>query len=394
MARRFSAHRKSATGLTRRSISEGRLPLILWLLCLPLSSAAQVNPRGAGFGIETNLAAGRVLKHTSKFRAPVPPVSTAVELNFIQHTYGRQRWHRSRHFPVPGFGVTYTNYGIDSIYGRCVSFYPNLQFLLVHGKRLEWTLRAGFGGGFVTRHYERAPSWDTLNNAIGSRLNNFTTFATDLRYRLSDHLDLQAGANFSHISNAAFRQPNLGVNMCGGHIGVRYYPVTSRVVKSEYDPPPLRRRWLAQARLGLTANESGSADGPLYPVYLASVYASRRWHSYNKLLIGFDYSYHSRIYAFLRNNEILPGEEKKNAWKGSAFIGNEFLFGRFGVVLQVGVYLKNAYLRLAPYYEKLGGNIYILQRERGIVKELFGSALLKTHLTQAEMAEFGIGVGF
>lgn len=355
---------------------------------------AQDNKPWAGFAVETNVIGGKVLKHTQKFRAPVPALSTGIDINFVHRTAGKRAWQRNRNFPVIGFGFTYTNYGIDSIYGQSFAVYPNIEFPIIRKNNFEWTIRAGYGGGYVTRSYERAPSWDTFNTAIGSRLNNFTQFMTDLRYRASEHLELQLGANFSHISNAAFRQPNLGVNLYGGHIGLRYYPVTNRVIKNEYHDAPLSNRWLIQTKLGLTATESGFTDGPLYPVYLGSVFVSRRWKSYNKMMAGFDYSYHNKIYAFLRNNEIHPGDEKKHSWKGSVFVGNEFLFGRVGVLLQVGFYVKEAYLRLSPVYQKLGSNYYIIQNEHGFCKELFVFGLLKTHLTQAELAEFGVGFGF
>ncbi len=355
---------------------------------------AQSNPPWAGFAVEANWIGGKVLKHTKKFVAPVPALSNAIDINFLHQTAGKRAWQRNRNFPVVGIGFTYTDYGIDSIYGKCFAVYPNIEFPIIRKGGLEWTVRVGYGGGFVTRHYERAPSWDTINTAIGSRLNNFTQFMTDLRYRVNEYVDVQVGANFSHISNAAFRQPNLGINLYGAHVGLRYYPATSRVIKNEYRDSALSNRWLVQAKLGLTATEGGFTDGPLYPVYLSSLYTSRRWGSFNKLAFGFDYSYHNKIYAFMRNNEIFPGEERQHSWKGSVFVANEFLFGRVGVWLQVGVYVKQAYLRLSPVYQKLGSNYYIVQREHGALKEIYAFGLLKTHLSQAELAEFGLGFGF
>ena len=74
-------------------------------------------------------------------------------------------------------------------------------------------------------------------------------------------------------------------------------------------------------------------------------------------------------------------------------IGNEFLLGRVGIMLQIGVYLKEGALPVDKYYEKLGCNFYVVQRETGPIKELFLSILLKTHKTQAELAEVGLGIG-
>jgi len=337
---------------------------------------------------------GRIFKHTENFKAPVPDFSGAFELDFIQQTYGKKAWEQRRHFPVVGFGVAYTDYGNDRILGKCISVFPYLQFPLVKGKKLEWTLRMGFGLGYATRHYERAPVWDTINNAIGSHLNNYTCFATDLRYHISDHWDIQAGGNFSHISNASLRTPNLGINFYGAHVGFRYYPVTAHPERILRKLAPQKNRWLAQVRMGLALKENSQPNGPLYPVYLVSAYASRRYASKNKFFAGLDYSYHSEIYAFLKNNEVDPGNEKKKSWKSAVFAGNEFLFGRVGIMLQLGVYLKQASLTNDPYYEKLGANFYLLQQENGVLKECAFSILLKTHKTQAELAEFGLVVGF
>jgi hypothetical protein len=348
----------------------------------------------AGWGVEANIMAGKVLKHTKKFRADVPDLSTAYEINFTQQTYGTKDWQQRRGYPVLGFGIAYTNYGIDSIYGKCISIYPNLQVPIIRGKKIEWTFRAAFGLGYATRKYERYGTWDTLNTAIGSHFNNYTFFATDLRYRINKHWDVQIGGNFSHMSNAAFRMPNLGINLYGAHVGLRYFPVTSQPERIKKDLKPLKNRWLVQARVGISATELGPPDGPLYPIYLVSGYASKRYHSKNKVFAGIDYSYHSHIYQFLRNNEIHVGEEKANSWKGSIFAGHEFLFGHLGIMLQIGVYYKQPYLALDKYYQKLGGNVYLIQREKGFVKEMYASALLKTHKTQAELVEMGLGFGF
>jgi hypothetical protein len=252
------------------------------------------------------------------------------------------------------------------------------------------------GIGYVSRYYTRAPVWDTANIAIGTPLNNYTLFMTDLRYRLNKNWDLQLGANFSHISNAAFRAPNLGVNLYGAHIGLRYFPVTSTPFCVKRQLPKLKNRYLFQARLGLGLNGFQAAGGPLFPTYLASAYVSRRWLGKNKMFAGIDYSYHTAIYAFLRNNEIDVGREAQHSWKSSVYIGNEFLLGRrVGFLLQLGYHIKQAELTVgAPYYEKLGFNYYILQKESGPLKELYLSVLIKANQTVAELVEWGVGFSF
>lgn len=352
------------------------------------------NQEGAGFGIETNAMAGSVFKHTEKFTLPIPSLSTAYELNMVWQTCGRKQWHQRVKFPVWGIGLTYTDYGIDAIYGHAIGIYPNLQVPLIKGNKWEWTIRFGMGIGIISKHFSRGPDWDTLNVAIGSKVNNFSLFMTDLRYHVNKHLDLQAGVNFSHISNGTYHLPNLGINMYGGHIGIRYFPVTSQPVCTMRDLKSLPSRWLLQGRFSMGLTEGGAPLGPVYKVYLATVYMSKRWHSKNKIFAGLDYSYHEDIYAFMRNNELETGHESQFAWKSAIVGGAEFGVGCMGIILQGGVYIHEAVLKQDPYYEKIGAHIYLVQNEQGLLKEVFLSAMLKTHKANAELAEFGIGFGF
>lgn len=371
-----------------------RFSLLAFIFFFLLNHASAQNAPWSGFSIETNAVSGKMIKHTKKFRTDMPPHSSAYEVNFLLHSYGRKSWQQRRNYPVVGFGFTYTNYGLDSVYGKCFAIYPNVTLPLVRAKRLEWTIRFGFGLGYATKHFERYPVWDTLNTAIGSAINNYTLVMTDLRYRINKHWDVQVGGNFSHMSNAAFRTPNLGINMYGAHVGLRYSPVTSQPQLIKKNWLPLKNRWLIQARIGIAGTELAAPDGPLYPMYITSLYISKRYLSVNKAFAGLDYYYDPHLYAFYRNNEIYAGEEKKHARFPSIYIGNEFLFGHVGVFLQAGYYLLNGKEKDTPYYEKIGGNLYIIQREKGILKELYGSALLKAHLTQAELVELGLGLGF
>lgn len=366
------------------------------IICLFFSEklCAQPFEKGAGIGIEVNALAGKVFKHTQKFKAPIPDITTGIEANLVWKTQGNEAWQQRRNYPTVGIGLSFINYGIDSIYGKAIGVYPNVELPLIRGKKLEWTCRMGFGFSYATKRYETAPSWDTINNAVGSHVNNFTLFNTTIRYKINKHWDVQAGFAFYHISNASLRLPNLGINTASAVVGFRYFPVSNEPKKIHRDLKSLKNRLLLQARVGISAIEYGTNDGPLYPIYIGSLYASKRYAGKNKIFGGVDISYHNHIYSFQVNNEINPGNEKANSWKSSAFLGNEFLVGRFGIMMQVGYYLKQAMLKLDPYYFKLGTNIYIIQQEEGLVKELAYAVLLKSHQFQAEFVEMGLGFGF
>lgn len=357
--------------------------------------AQEINPM-QGFGVEANVLGGRVVKHTVKFRAPIPPLSSAIDMNFLWKTYGKRDWQARRRYPQVGIGVTYTDYGLSQVLGNCVGVYPNIQFPLLKRKYVEWTMRIGDGLGYVTRKYQETSPIDTLNNAIGSHLNDFAIFMTDVRFHIDEHWQVQVGANFTHISDASFHQPNLGINMAGLHFGVQYFPVTCCPKVLEHELPKLSNRWLIEFRYGMAFKESRApkAGNPTEPAYIGTAYVSRRWWGKNKVFAGADYAYHKDVYAFLINYGVNYGHEKAHSWDGACFVGNEFLEGRVGIVGQVGVYYHQTFLKFDPFYEKLGLNFYVVKNERGPVKEVFLSAMLLTHEITAEYAEFGIGAGF
>ena len=369
------------------------LPLLLWA-SLALRGFAQDIQPWSGFGIEATTIAGKVIKHEAKFTLPIPMLTTGFDMDLVLHTYGKKNWEQRRNYPTIGIGFSYINYGIDSIYGHCFGIYPNIVLPLISGKKLEWTLRMGDGIGYVTKRFRRTAPVDTINVAIGSHINDFAMFMTDLRYHMNQHWDIQGGADVTHISDASYHKPNLGINMIGVHLGVRYSSVTSKPAHIARHLERLKNRWLVQGRLSMAYVSSYTPGGPLYPVYIATGYVSRRWWSKNKVFAGIDYAYYQSIYAWLRNNEMDVGSERQHSYKSAVFAGNEFLLGRVGIVFQLGYYLQQSAIPIEPVYEKIGGHFYLVQKEHGPIKEFFISAMLKTHETVAELGEIGLGFEF
>lgn len=373
---------------------------VLWLAAigtlLPSPACAQSDSSAAlptGMGIEVRLLAGKVFRHEEKFTLPIPALTTAIDINFIQHTSGRKEWEQRCHYPRLGIGITALHYGIDSIYGNLVGIYPNITLPLVSGKHLEWTLRLGNGLGYVTKRFSRTDPVNTVNVAVGSHLNDFILINTDASFHLSQRLFLKAGIYIQHISSGSFRKPNLGINTTGASLGLTYFPARYALPKVQHELPPLSQRYLVQAKYGMSLVSANTPGGPLYPVYIGTAYISRRWRNTHKLFAGIDYSYHQNIHAYLRDNNLQPGNEKTASAKSALVGGIEFLLGRVGISLQAGAYIHKAWGQSADVYEKVSGHYYLVQHEHGPIKELFVYTSLKTHLNVAEMGEMGLGIG-
>ena len=371
-----------------------RLFICFIILCLHFEIQAQEQPAWSGVGIETNVMMGKMIRHTPSFTGPLPDHTYAFEMNIVKKTYGQKDWQKRRHFPQIGVGFYYNNYNIPNVYGQTFGIFPNIQLNIIKGQRFEWTVRLGMGICYDTKPYEREPNPNLENVAIGGHWNNCSPFSTDFRWKVNNHWDLQGGINFSHVSNAAFQQPNLGINVYGAHIGLRYFPVTSEPKLLTEPPPRLKNRWLIQARYSMAFIGSAPSGGPMNPVYMGAVFVSKRYASKNKLYTGFDYAYNSATYSKIKTYEHYPGKEYEYSTQAAVFLGNEFLVGRLGILMQAGYYLHKMDGQKDAIYEKIGGNFYVVQNEKGPLKEVFFSAILKTHAATAELFEMGVGVGF
>ena len=365
--------------------------MLLFSGCFSVS--AQEKSSLDGYGIEASLFAGKIIKYNYRF-PPIPAISGGIDINILRRTNGKKEWQQRANYPQIGLGITYTHYGDNKILGQCIGIYPVLPIKLVQGKKLDWDIKLGVGVGYVTHRYERIPTWDTLNNIIGSRINNFTMMATAVRYKVDEHLSLHAGLLLTHISNGSFQSPNLGINLASGQIGVRYFPGKANPERISRELAKVKNRWLLQARMGMGFSELATPYGPRYPVYMPSLFVSKRYRERNKMFAGIDYSYYKGVEAFLRNNEIEPGKEAKNATQVIVFAGHEFVMGRFGLIIQAGVPLqRTSRENEGMYSEKLGYNFYLLKEERGPVKELTLHTYIKANKFEADIIEFGMGIG-
>lgn len=364
--------------------------ILLWAQSL----YAQTNEQWEGVGIESNYFHSNMMRHSKKITAPLAQNTSAFELSLTKKFKGTRDWQIRRGYPEAGVGLFYLNYNNRNLYGEVFAIVPHLRLRIITKERFTWSLRAGMGFGYVTKPYQRVPNNNLENETIGGNVNNFTPLQTDLRYIFNKHLEFQAGAHLIHVSNASFRRPNFGINIWGVQAGVRYFPVTNKPQRIERPLPQLKNRILVYAKGSIAFIEKDMPDGGLNRVYNAGVFATKRYLGKNKVILGADYTYNTAMYANLKYNQRHVGEENKYSSQSSVFLGNEFEFNRFGIVLQAGYYLTKIDQQTEKYYQKIGGNFYFYKSEKGILKEGIFSLLLKAHTNRAELLELGLNFGF
>jgi len=364
-------------------------------LCLGQVAYSQnaANDRWQGIGFEATAKFATMIKHTAKFTGPMPAFCYGSDVNLLFQTYGRKPWHQIRNYPLVGIGLSYMNYNMPDIYGFAIGVNPNITLPIIRRNKWEWTVRAGMGVSFVSKYYNVTTGSNSQNVAIGGHFNNISPFAMDLRYKINRHWHLQAGLNFTHVSNASFQRPNLGINTYGYHIGARYFPVSSEPEKLSTNPAPsFRNNFMFTARTGIAFKENGPADGPTFRTYIVQAGIAKRYAGKNKVFTGIDLHYHTHLVYFAAHSATPIQHKMKTAGQYAWYLGHEFVFGRVGIIGQLGYYIRPYEFQSDKLYQKVGGCFYAIRNERGWVKELYFTALLKTHLSVAEIFEMGVGV--
>ena len=363
---------------------------LMFLIGLPLSLLAQEEKTRWSLG--ANYLGGKIIIHTPKIYASAPPYSQAMEFSYAKQTIGNHAWQQRFGFPETALNVTVAQNG-SKLLGTSYGIYPSIQFRVLSNEKSYWYFKLGGGLGLNSTSWQRTPAKDSLNNIIGSRINNFTIFQTGVRTRLNERISLQTGIHFYHVSNAAARTPNYGINTVGAYIGLHYHPNGSvyQPVKKEW--PKQKNPLNIGIRTAIAFAEAKTPDGPLYPYYHLSLYGAKMYRNKSRAILGVDATYSAELYAAYKNNYNHAGREREQAIIYSAFLGHEFVFGKIGFPLQFGYYI-NRPAGGRPYYQKLGINYHFYRYDQRTIKDVFVFTQLFTELTQAQYAEIGIGFLF
>lgn len=375
-------------------MSWGR-PLACLLILALVLPGLQAQSLHRGLGIDVSGHTGFILKHTSNLTFTPPPLSGGLDVSLVQQTYGRHDWEAWNRYPVFGANALWFDLGSDEL-GQAIALFPFVDIPVLKRSRWQAGFRVGSGLAWLTRHYDRITN--PLNNAIGSNLNNVSAFRFLVGFRFHRHWTGMAGLSFTHFSNGQAQTPNYGINVVAGSVGLRYTP---RPLGPEdffpaSGPATPTRRWGISTHAGLAFREYFAYGGPRYPVVITSLGALWQLSRINRLVAGLEYEYNHGIYTFSKLNWQFQGDNTR-FWAASrlmVFGGDEFLFGHWSILVQMGTYLGHfGYLIPFPVYNKLAIRYYFPPIHRPSAR-IFAGVYLKSHMITAEYISLGLGVSF
>jgi Lipid A 3-O-deacylase (PagL) len=369
---------------------------------------AQVQPGNPGdhFFIQPDVYIGKLLKIHEEMTNP--GISSVINVGFNFQTFGKRDWHQDLNFPEIGVSVGYTQFGNMDTLGFSLAVVPQLYLRKKNGRplQLEWTFGAGLA--WFNNPYDRDDN--PGNKVIGSRFSAVIKFGVGIHYALSKNLALRTGVAYIHYSNGHTAVPNIGANIAGGYLGVKYYIAQKEeYVKTETNTPSRKIRFNLKAGLGFqeASGTTELSDGPTYFIYSISPYISRRYSRVHNAHLGLHFNYYTSYYNQIINEEYFDNNYFLNSSNVVLFAGDEIMIGRLSFVAQLGINVFQPFKKkirdiginndnFKDFYmtAKVGLQYYPIYQIPETKNKFFVGIYLKTIGGRADFAEMGMGYTF
>jgi hypothetical protein len=285
---------------------------------------------------------------------PSNGISFVPEINLNWTLRGERNWHKLYEHIEFGVSLSGADFGNSEILGQAFSAIPYFSLKTQIGDRSYLGGRMGFGVSLFNKPFDQIKNPE--NVVIGSVVNAAAIFNAYFERELNDKFNLIAGVNGFHYSNIHLKVPNIGANVLGVNIGLKYLLPTDPVDPIAFAERPSVKypRFGIGAGMGLQAFRGTirPADGPVYPVYTGQAFVM--WPSGKRGFwsSGVIYNYMTSSYQFIlgQDLDVHPEDAKKKSSNVVVFGAHEWMFGHFAFQLMVGI---NVYDPFTPLFNDL-----------------------------------------
>lgn len=355
-----------------------------------------------------------------------------VDLALEMPSWHRYPWQQYLANPTLGVGISVLDLGHRAL-GQMIATYPYLAFNIVNTKVFDLKIKTATGLSFFTETYY-STNTDPLhfysedaNTAIGSVVNVYLAASIDMTFNVAGHWAINAAADYRHASNGSTIQPNGGLNLITGSLGLTYNIAPENGGKHEPLFARIPNHWGMRVSLSGGTRQLFYLDKhrnhPIGSFHIGATYSIGSWYAiglatdlfydgaFNRQGITLDMSdnekQEQRQYTSF-NRYLITDNSFANKLRLGLAITNEMHIGRVTMLLDWGVYLfnplRNKMVAPHPKYGNKrplfysydidtddGWNYFRLGIRCRIVDNIYLQASVKTHLQKAEMLEWGIG---
>jgi len=276
-----------------------------------------------------------------------------------------------------GFSFSFYNLGTPILgNGYIVSYFLEPTYRI--GNRFQFHFRGDMGAGYFTTPFDSLKN--PKNNNYSLHITPYLHVSAGFGVRITKKLVLGANANFNHMSNGNYKEPNAGLNWSTFSASILYYPENNYLPK--YHNPP-RYKW---------SENRAAIDAGL--IFVPKQGYHRKWKATRNFMTGLFLvatKKVSRISALSAGTELYynkfvdaPGvapDNSKPAVLNAVYVGHEFLFNKIIFSQQLGRYVTPfpAFFKTANFHR--WGLRYRLN------KKLYAGFNMKVHKFTADFID-------
>ncbi len=322
-----------------------RMLLVMIIMLIPTALFAQHDSIRFYKGIQARLHYGFIFAHSQAVQNTAGAHPRGVELERIRLRADTTVWNICHCYPIKGWSFSYFDFN-NRMLGRGLTGAYLLEPAYRIGSKGQFRFRGNVGLSYLTSPYH--PQTNPTNMSYSTRLSGFLRVGTSLTYQLTPRWLLQMGAQYQHISNGGWKEPNKGINWPTASVGVTYFnkpfqlPVYKNLI---YKISPQKKPYF-EAGLLLAAKQGHQLGGRTArtPLIGVLVQAEKQVGRTNAINTGMEFYYDNALKQQLLKDS-LPG----SACLAGVLAGHNFLLGKFFFSQHIGVYLFNQ----TPYYNRI-----------------------------------------
>lgn len=422
--------------------------LIFIIICLSaISTLCYAADEFVPYSIKAEPIVGYIYPHDKDLISPVvkgPAIGGQVA--FEWHTDGSRQWHLDFNKPMVGVALQVLDLSNPDILGQMIAPYAYINIPMVRSRVVDFNAMIAGGFGFCTKPCDleaarNDPRRDMkkmaadYNFIIGGPFTFNLQAGLNLDFHVHKDVTLTLGVGYNHFSSGSLFQPNSGLNLFQGQVGVKYSPVVRKLTKPVTAPKDTTKmkRWYGEVIASGGAKIIYFQDTKYYGCASLNVGGYYRTCRQHRIGLGVDVFYDGAFTTTAKQDgsgkwvpdktntnfkKTFTAEDKfANKLRVGIDIANELIIGRFMLGFQVGIYLYDPVKNMEPYAKAQeaanngkslnkgvfysydpdkedGWNYFRLSFKYYITKHLLAQIAFKTHLQKVEFVEFGIGTWF
>ncbi|MFC2137584.1 acyloxyacyl hydrolase [Bacteroidota bacterium] len=302
------------------------------------------------------------------------------EFNILNYSNNKNIWDNLYHNPRKGFGMSYFYMQDHEIFGSAIGLYGLFDIPIIRNKTFNASYRIYGGLSWLTK------IWDIKENynqtAIGTHINLYFRGSLTCRYKISPSNELIIGTGLTHFSNGNIKEPNLGLNIVTPSIGFVH-----NFISTEQDNEIEQKEIPDLNKFNLSLIYSGGIKA------INGIYNDYYYKCALNIHLGYNINHISQVGTGI---DFLYDGTQKNKWEESNskknksdllqlgyIIYHDLIYKKLILTVQAGTYLYNRH-DYRMIYNRIG-------LKYKISKKILTTLSLKSHKTQADYIEWGIG---